>query len=163
MRTYSLPLAASRAGLVSREVAVDHKEVNARLGGICDRPFKALCGVGEVAVFIEVEITGVSEAQGHARPPFMPEHQCMLLLMENGGAKEYRQLKGQPFERHEGCGISVWPKGYFLEGDLTRISILTSRSPANIHPTASVGTVFSSFPSRVAPAAHQGVGPASSG
>ena len=42
----------------------------------------------------------------------------MLLLMENGGAKEYRQLKGQPFERHEGCGISVWPKGYFLEGDL---------------------------------------------
>jgi hypothetical protein len=65
-----------------------------------------------------VKITGVSEAQGHARPPFMPEHQCMLLLMENGGAKEYRQLKGQPFERHEGCGISVWPKGYFLEADL---------------------------------------------
>jgi hypothetical protein len=48
--------------LVGREVAVDHKEVNARLDGICDKPFQALIGVGEVAVFIEVKITGVSES-----------------------------------------------------------------------------------------------------
>jgi hypothetical protein len=49
-------------GLVGREVAVDHKEVNVRLDGICDKPFQTLRGVGEVAVFIEVEITGVSKS-----------------------------------------------------------------------------------------------------
>jgi hypothetical protein len=49
-------------GLVGREVAVYHKEVNARLDGISDKPFQALGGVGEVAVFIEVKITGVSES-----------------------------------------------------------------------------------------------------
>jgi hypothetical protein len=49
-------------GLVGREVAVDHKEVNARPDGICDKPFQTLRGVGEVAVFIEVQITGVSES-----------------------------------------------------------------------------------------------------
>jgi hypothetical protein len=49
-------------GFVRREVAVDHKEVNARPDGICDKPFQALSGIGEVAVFIEVEITGVTES-----------------------------------------------------------------------------------------------------
>ena len=49
-------------GLVGREVAIDHKEVNVRLDGICDKPLQALGGVCEVAVFIEVEITGVSES-----------------------------------------------------------------------------------------------------
>jgi hypothetical protein len=49
-------------GLVRREVAVDHKEVNARPDGICDKPFQALRGVGEVVVLIEVKITGVSES-----------------------------------------------------------------------------------------------------
>jgi len=49
-------------GLVGREIAVDHKEVNARLDGICDKPFQTMCGVGEVAVFIEVEIAGVTES-----------------------------------------------------------------------------------------------------
>jgi hypothetical protein len=49
-------------GLVGREVAVDHKEVNARPDGICDKPFQTLRGVGEVTVFIEVKITGVSES-----------------------------------------------------------------------------------------------------
>jgi hypothetical protein len=29
--------------------------------GICDKPFQTLRGVGEVAVFIEVEIASVSE------------------------------------------------------------------------------------------------------
>jgi hypothetical protein len=29
---------------------------------ICDKPFQALRGVGEVAVFIEMKITGVSES-----------------------------------------------------------------------------------------------------
>jgi hypothetical protein len=77
-------------GLVSREVAVDHKKVNVRLDGIRDKPFQALSGVGEVAVFIEVEITGVSESQGHAGPPFVSKHEYVLLLMGNGGSKEYR-------------------------------------------------------------------------
>jgi hypothetical protein len=49
-------------GLVGREVAVDHKEVNARPDGIRDKPFQTLAGVGEVAVFIEVEITRVTES-----------------------------------------------------------------------------------------------------
>jgi hypothetical protein len=49
-------------GFVRREVAVDHKEVNAGTDGIRDKPFQALRGVGEVAVFIEVKITGVSES-----------------------------------------------------------------------------------------------------
>jgi hypothetical protein len=49
-------------GLVGREVAVDHKEVNTRLGGVCDKPLQTLRGVGEVAIFIEVEITGVTES-----------------------------------------------------------------------------------------------------
>jgi hypothetical protein len=49
-------------GLVGREVAVDYKEINARPDGICDKPFQTLRGVGEVAVFLEVEITGVSES-----------------------------------------------------------------------------------------------------
>jgi hypothetical protein len=49
-------------GLVGCEVAVDHKEVNARTDGICDKPFNTPGGVGEVAVFIEVEITGVTES-----------------------------------------------------------------------------------------------------
>jgi hypothetical protein len=49
-------------GLVRREITVDHKEVNARPDSICDKPFQALSGVGEVAVFIEVKITGVSES-----------------------------------------------------------------------------------------------------
>jgi hypothetical protein len=49
-------------GLVGCEVTVDHKEVNACLDGICTKPFQALGGVSEVAVFIEVEITGVSES-----------------------------------------------------------------------------------------------------
>jgi hypothetical protein len=49
-------------GFVRREVAVDHKEVNARPDGICDKPFQTLRGVGEVTVFIEVKITGVSES-----------------------------------------------------------------------------------------------------
>ena len=48
-------------GLVGREVAIDHKEINARADGVCDKPFQALSGVGEVAVFIEVKITGVTE------------------------------------------------------------------------------------------------------
>jgi hypothetical protein len=42
------------------EVAVDHKKVNARPDGICDKSFQALRGVAEVAVFIEVEIASVS-------------------------------------------------------------------------------------------------------
>jgi hypothetical protein len=49
-------------GLVGREVAVDHKQANARADGICKEPFQTLRGVGEVAVFIEVKITGVSES-----------------------------------------------------------------------------------------------------
>jgi hypothetical protein len=80
--------------LVGRQVTVDHKEVNARPDGICNKPFQAVRGVGEVVVFIEVEITGVSESYGHAGPPFMSEHQCILLLMGNGEAEEDRQLKG---------------------------------------------------------------------
>jgi hypothetical protein len=48
--------------LVGREVAVDHKEVNAGPDGICDKPLQALSGVGEIAVFIEGEITGVGES-----------------------------------------------------------------------------------------------------
>jgi hypothetical protein len=49
-------------GLVGREVAVDHKEVNAPLDGICGKPLHTLSGVGEVVVFIEVEMTGVTES-----------------------------------------------------------------------------------------------------
>ena len=49
-------------GLVGCEVAVYHKEVNARLDGICDKPFHTLRGIGEVTVFIEVKITGVNES-----------------------------------------------------------------------------------------------------
>jgi hypothetical protein len=49
-------------GLIGREVAVDHKEINARPDGICDKPLQTLRGVSEVAVFIEVKITGVSES-----------------------------------------------------------------------------------------------------
>jgi hypothetical protein len=49
-------------GLVGCEVTVDQKEVNVRPDGICDKPFQALGGVGEVAVFIEVEITRVAES-----------------------------------------------------------------------------------------------------
>jgi hypothetical protein len=49
-------------GLVGREVAIDHKKVDTRLDGICDKPFQALGGVGKVVVFIEVKITGVSES-----------------------------------------------------------------------------------------------------
>ena len=49
-------------GLVGCEVAVDHKEVSVRLDGICNKLSQALGGVGEVAVFIEMKITGVTEA-----------------------------------------------------------------------------------------------------
>jgi hypothetical protein len=49
-------------GLAGCEVAVDHKEVNARPDGICDKPFQALGGVSKVAVFIEMKITGVGES-----------------------------------------------------------------------------------------------------
>jgi hypothetical protein len=49
-------------GLVGGQVAVDHKEVNARLDGICDKPFQALGGIGEVVVFIEVKIASVGES-----------------------------------------------------------------------------------------------------
>jgi len=55
-------LRSFNCGLVSCEVAVDHKEVNARQDGICNKPFQAVGGVGEVAVFIEVKITGVTES-----------------------------------------------------------------------------------------------------
>jgi hypothetical protein len=48
--------------LVGRKVAVDYKEVNARPDGIGDKPFQTLRGIGEVVVFIEVEITGASES-----------------------------------------------------------------------------------------------------
>jgi hypothetical protein len=48
-------------GLVGDEVAVDHKAVNARPDGICDKPFQTLSGVGEVVVLVEVEIAGVSQ------------------------------------------------------------------------------------------------------
>jgi hypothetical protein len=47
---------------VGRQVAVDHREVGGRLDGICDKPFQTLRGVGEVGVFIEMEITGVTES-----------------------------------------------------------------------------------------------------
>jgi hypothetical protein len=96
-------------GLIGREVAVDHKEINARLDGICDKPFQALSGVGEVAVLIEMKITGVSKSQGHGWPPFISKHQCVLLLMGNGEAEEDRQLKKYPFEVQEACGSSAWP------------------------------------------------------
>jgi len=49
-------------GLVRREVTVDYKEVDARLDGIGDKPFQALGGVGEIAVFIHVKITGVGKS-----------------------------------------------------------------------------------------------------
>jgi len=49
-------------GLVRREVAVDHKEINVRPDGICDKPFQTLRGVGEVVVFSEVKIAGVAES-----------------------------------------------------------------------------------------------------
>jgi hypothetical protein len=49
-------------GLVGCEVSVDHKEVNACLDGICNKPFQTLGGIGEVAIFIEMEITGVTES-----------------------------------------------------------------------------------------------------
>jgi hypothetical protein len=49
-------------GLVRCEIAIDHKEVNARLDGICDKPLQALSGVNEVAVLIEVKITSVNES-----------------------------------------------------------------------------------------------------
>jgi hypothetical protein len=49
-------------GLVGREVTVDYKEVNAHPDGICDKPFQTMCGVSEVAVFIDVKITRVSES-----------------------------------------------------------------------------------------------------
>jgi hypothetical protein len=49
-------------GLVGREVAIDYNEVNARPDGICDKPFQAPGGVGEVAVFIQVEITSVGKS-----------------------------------------------------------------------------------------------------
>jgi hypothetical protein len=52
-------------------VVVTVKCVNVRPDGVCDKPFQTLSGVGEVAVFIEVEITGVSEAYGHGRTPFV--------------------------------------------------------------------------------------------
>jgi len=68
MRTYSLPLAASRAGLVGPEFAVDHKEVNAGLDGISDKPFQALSGVGEVAVFIDVYIAATGDLHAYSTP-----------------------------------------------------------------------------------------------
>jgi hypothetical protein len=40
---------------------------------------------------------------------------------------------------------------------------LPFRPAGSVHPTASVGAVFSSFPSRATPAAHKGASPASSG
>jgi hypothetical protein len=49
-------------GLVSGQIAVDHEEVNARLDGVCDKPFQALSSVGEVAVFIKMEITSVGKS-----------------------------------------------------------------------------------------------------
>ena len=55
-------------GLVGREVAVDYKEVNARLDGIYDKPFQTLGDVGEVPVFIQVEIASVGHSQKHMTP-----------------------------------------------------------------------------------------------
>jgi hypothetical protein len=49
-------------GLIRREVAIDYKEVNACPDGICDKPFQALSGIREVAAFVEMKITGVTES-----------------------------------------------------------------------------------------------------
>jgi hypothetical protein len=49
-------------GLVGCQVAVNHKEINASPNSICDKPLKTLSGIGEVAVFIEVEIASVGES-----------------------------------------------------------------------------------------------------
>jgi hypothetical protein len=49
-------------GFVGGQVTVDHKNINVRLNGICDKPFEALSGVGEVVVFIQVKITSVSKS-----------------------------------------------------------------------------------------------------
>jgi hypothetical protein len=48
--------------LVGCELAVDHKQVNARPNGICDKPFQALRSVSEITVFIEVKIASVTES-----------------------------------------------------------------------------------------------------
>jgi hypothetical protein len=48
-------------GPVGCEFAVDYNDANAGMDVICDKPFQARGGVGEIAVFIEVDITGVSE------------------------------------------------------------------------------------------------------
>jgi hypothetical protein len=55
-------LTATHRLTASLRVVVSVKNVNTGLDGICDKPFQALCGAGELAVFIEVEITGVSES-----------------------------------------------------------------------------------------------------
>jgi hypothetical protein len=49
-------------GLVGCEVAVDHKEVNARMDGIGDKAVQAVGGVTKVAVFIEMKIASVTES-----------------------------------------------------------------------------------------------------
>jgi hypothetical protein len=38
-------------------------------------------GVGEVVVFIEVKITGMSESEGYGGLPLLSKHQCVFLLM----------------------------------------------------------------------------------
>jgi hypothetical protein len=54
-------IAFLNCGLVGCQVAVDHKEINARPHGICDKPFQALGGVSEVVIFLEMEITSVGK------------------------------------------------------------------------------------------------------
>ena len=60
-------------GLVRRKVAVDHKEVNTRPDGICDKPFQTLSGVGEVVILFQMYVTQMCADEVHdERAPFPP-------------------------------------------------------------------------------------------
>jgi hypothetical protein len=81
-------------GHVGFELTVDHKEAYVRMDGICDEPFQALSGVSKIAVFIEVEITSVTESYGHTWPPFKSKDQYILLLVGNNEAEAHPWLEG---------------------------------------------------------------------
>jgi len=51
--------------LLSGKIAVDYKQVHIFADAVVDEPFQALSGVTEIAVFIEMNIAAMSDAEGH--------------------------------------------------------------------------------------------------
>jgi hypothetical protein len=93
--------------LVGCKLTFDHKEAYVHMDGICDEPFPALGGVSKIAVFIEVEITSVTESYGHTWVPFKSKDHYILLLVWNNEAEVHPWLEGLLVHAMKAAGTLV--------------------------------------------------------